>query len=863
MRKARWGSILLALAMLLALLTVTALADETTVTATDNAETNGQALVDAVSQASEGDTIVISTGTYDLPKNTYSSSINGDLAYGLLIDKSITLKSAGDGEVVLTSTVGGYNSGMVLFTKYDVDVVIDGITFQGSSWDLIGCDDPGVRNVTITNCEFDTGTSDATPIKLKLLSGTISNNVFTGTGSGYGVRINPIDKRDTSWGGAENVPQNLSVNITISGNDFFGLSVANKERGIISIYTGDSGTVSILEHDFSSVNPVATGYAVQNAAGNAAQIVTARNYWGENPSDISQKVTGIVTVDTYYTDEDMTQTATVGGIPVTTADELAAAIANAQPGDTIVFLNDIETTTALEITKDVTIDGNGHKLTANNCVGFYIKGDLNQFAVRDLTLTGVLPEGATAGEGATGSFMGIGNYNLGYDIGVLTLDNVTIEGFSYGIYVGNQADSKVYASVQADNLTIQNCYIKGAYFESLTDSTFDNCKFLHNGTDAAKVESTFQKWMCGVDVNLKYGNFQNIKFLNCAFTGNGDNSGTALHIKARGTGDDSSYIANPATLTGVTVSGCTFTGNNGEYDIILGEPGVNNTYPVDVSIQSGVAYENNLKKDAYHTVLFVSNGKEVDRRIVADKAELVLPTATLQGNTFLGWKSSADGKVYDAGDTVKIEKDTTFTAQWLNNWGVIGGILGGAAESKEFFTDVSMGDWYYEAVKFCFDFDLMNGVGGGKFSPDTTLTRAMLAQVLYNLDEARGSYGGVFTDVSNDAWYANAVNWAAASSIVEGKGNNKFDPNAPVTRQEMAAILYRYASYKGYDVSKTNDLSSFNDASQVASWAKDAMGWAVGSYVINGKGAGRLDPTGTATRAQVAQILMNFCNNVF
>lgn len=861
MRKVRWGSILLAVAMLLTLLTVTALAKETTVTATYDAAANGQALVSAVSNASEGETIVISAGTYNLPKNIYHSSINSDLAYGLMIDKSITLKSAGDGAVILTSTVGGYNSGMVLFTKYDVDVVIDGITFRGSSWDLIGCDDPGVRNVTITNCKFDTGTSETTPIKLKLLTGTISNNVFTGTGCGYGVRINPIDKREQSWDGAENVPQNLSVDITISENDFSNLALKDKSRGLISVNTGDSGTVSILEHDFSNIDPAATGYAVQNAAGNAAEIVTARNYWGENTSDISQKVTGVVTVDTYYTDEDMTQTATVGGIPVSTAAELSAAIANAQPGDTIVFLNDIETTAAINITKDVTIDGNGHKLTANNCVGFYIQDDLNKFTVRDLTLTGVLPEGATAGEGSTGPFMGIGTYNQTVDVDLLTLDNVTIEGFSYGLYIGNFSKTGE-TSVQADNLTIQDCYIKGAYFETLTDSTFTNCKFLNNGANPAKVESSFQTWMCGVDVNLKYGEFKNIAFDNCVFTGNGTNSGTALHIKARGTGDDSSYSANPATLTGVTVSGCTFADNNGTSDVVLGEPGKNNAYPVNVSIQPGVAYTNNLAQNAYHTVLFVSNDKEVDRRIVADKAELVLPTATLQGYTFLGWKSSVDGKVYDAGETVTIYRDTTFTAQWLNNWGVIGGIIGGAGESDTFFTDVPGSAWYYDAVKFVYDYDLMDGVGNHKFNPDGTLTRAMIAQVLYNLEGASGAYPSVFTDVADSAWYAKAVNWAAASGIVEGKGNNKFDPNAPITRQEMAAILYRYAELKGYDVSKVDSLNGYTDASKVASWAKEAMGWAVENYVINGKGASRLDPTGTATRAQVAQILMNFCNNV-
>lgn len=265
-------------------------------------------------------------------------------------------------------------------------------------------------------------------------------------------------------------------------------------------------------------------------------------------------------------------------------------------------------------------------------------------------------------------------------------------------------------------------------------------------------------------------------------------------------------------------------------------------------------------------VVVAKDGKEIVDYVTGPKTDdgltVTLRNLSKKGYTFLGWKSSVDGKVYEGGTTVKVYRDTTFTAQWMNNWGVIGGIIGGAGESDTFFTDVSGSAWYYDAVKFVYDYDLMNGVGNNKFSPDTTLTRAMLAQVLYNLDEARGSYAGVFTDVTGSAWYANAVNWAAASGIVEGKGNNKFDPDAPVTRQEMAAIFYRYASYKGYDVSAAASLDRFTDASKVASWAKDAMSWAVGGYVINGKGAGRLDPTGTATRAEVAQILMNFCNNV-
>ena len=155
----------------------------------------------------------------------------------------------------------------------------------------------------------------------------------------------------------------------------------------------------------------------------------------------------------------------------------------------------------------------------------------------------------------------------------------------------------------------------------------------------------------------------------------------------------------------------------------------------------------------------------------------------------------------------------------------------------------------------------MNGVGNGKFSPDTTLTRAMLAQVLYNLDEARGSYAGVFTDVTGSAWYANAVNWAAASGIVEGKGNNKFDPDAPVTRQEMAAIFYRYASYKGYSVTTNGSLSGYTDADQVSAYALEAMRWANENNLVTGTTVTTLAPTTGSTRAVAATILMRFINS--
>ena len=430
----------------------------------------------------------------------------------------------------------------------------------------------------------------------------------------------------------------------------------------------------------------------------------------------------------------------------------------------------------------------------------------------------------------------------------LSFENVEFKGGTHGIYIGNDNSSQT----SAGNIQVNDCVF--------TDMTYAGI-YAQRGNIA--VDGTVFKDITSADVTAAgilfdtgyfNGNAYSLRVTDCEFS---NITGTTSAAKATG----AISITGIGTVEQLVVKDNTFTGNT--YDLHIGKTGeVPTIQDREISGNGAMKVFIPDQNAAYYVATFVSDKTIMDTVIADANGKVLMPKMTKNGYTFLGWKSSADGKVYDAGDAVKIEKDTTFTAQWLNNWHVIGGIVSGAGESDAFFTDVSGSAWYYDAVKFVYDYDLMDGVGGGKFNPDGTLTRAMIAQVLYNLEGAPGSYPTVFDDVAKSAWYADAVNWAAASGIVEGKGNNKFDSNAPVTRQEMAAILYRYAELKGYDVSKADSLGGYKDAAQVASWAKDAMGWAVENYVINGKGASRLDPTGTATRAEVAQILMNFCNNV-
>ena len=184
-------------------------------------------------------------------------------------------------------------------------------------------------------------------------------------------------------------------------------------------------------------------------------------------------------------------------------------------------------------------------------------------------------------------------------------------------------------------------------------------------------------------------------------------------------------------------------------------------------------------------------------------------------------------------------------------------------EEQPLFSDVAEDDWYYDAVAYVAENGIMSGTDGSRFSPNGTLTRAMLSQILYAMEDKPAVSGAAtFSDVAAGAWYADAVNWTAAQGIVAGMGENSFAPDAPVTREQLSLILYGYARYKGYDTSASVSLSGYADRDSVAVWAADSMGWAVSEGLISGRPGGYLDPAGTATRAEVAQILMNFCEDL-
>lgn len=184
--------------------------------------------------------------------------------------------------------------------------------------------------------------------------------------------------------------------------------------------------------------------------------------------------------------------------------------------------------------------------------------------------------------------------------------------------------------------------------------------------------------------------------------------------------------------------------------------------------------------------------------------------------------------------------------------------------SETKFNDVSANDWFASAVDYVTGKGMMNGTADNTFSPKANTTRGMVVTVLYRLENQPSTSAASFTDVASGAYYANAVAWANANGIVSGYGSGKFGPNDKVTREQLAAILYRYAQYKKYDVSVGEDTNilSYDDAQSISSYAIPAIQWACGAGVVTGKSGSKLDPKGNATRAEVAAMLMRFCENV-
>ena len=486
---------------------------------------------------------------------------------------------------------------------------------------------------------------------------------------------------------------------------------------------------------------------------------------------------------------------------------------------------------------------------------------------------------------------------------------------------GNFSNGGEWAIKKGSTVNIKDCGTHGLSVEKLT-------------VDASTVTVDGAKWVGIYAREMFFTNGANVNVTNCATAdGIGDtykNKGAVQlkHVE----GETPKLTVNDSTLT--------LTGNgNGskanEQTIYIGK---GNMETKNAQINGTLKLDESVSGNKF-TVAYVNDGKQITTMVVNKDAAITLMKALPdQGyNHFQGWKSSVDGKTYDAGAQVTISKDTTFTAVWSytppanpNYKITIGDMENGTVTANptaakagatvtltpvpdegyalstltvtdrfgdavrvtensdgtytftmpngqvtvtatfveteapvdEPFVDVAEGDWFYDAVVYAYQNELMDGVGGNRFAPNSETTRAQLVTILYRLEGQPAVSGDLpFTDVETGTWYTNAVLWAAQNGIVNGVTDTTFAPGDEITRQQLVTILYRYAEAKGYDVSASADLSGYPDAGQVQDYAQPAMAWAVAEGIVEGMD-GNLNPAGNASRAQIATILMRFCEDV-
>lgn len=254
-----------------------------------------------------------------------------------------------------------------------------------------------------------------------------------------------------------------------------------------------------------------------------------------------------------------------------------------------------------------------------------------------------------------------------------------------------------------------------------------------------------------------------------------------------------------------------------------------------------------------YTVSFETNGgndiasKTVTRNSVIKEPE----TPIKDGFDFEGWYTDKGLKTkYDF--TEKVTKNFTLYAKWTEK---------DNGEWKNPFTDVKENDWFYDSVKYAYENDLMKGISNTEFAPDSDVTRAMFVTVIYRMENEPQTGKCAFTDVESGSYYESAVAWANENGIVSGISEDCFAPNEPITREQMAAIIYRYAAFKGYDIT-TSSNTSYTDNDNISDYAKDAVIWAAEKYVMTGNTDGSFAPKANTTRAQTASVFMRMVENL-
>ena len=556
---------------------------------------------------------------------------------------------------------------------------------------------------------------------------------------------------------------------------------------------------------------------------------------------------------------------------------LADAIEAAKSNGTVELLSNISIDTWNQVwnVKDMTIKGNGHTITIGK-VESGVNGNYLFYGAEDLNVSDLTINFTTNGSGfsmVSGKLENVKMYggpNSNYAVFVGTSDannakveisNCLFNGFKgAAVYSQPAGDDKSTSNITVNKTTISDCgmamcsYAQNTVFTNNTVIGGSEVSFAGAAEKADRdntytiTGNTFQDagkiWF--YDADLADVTFTKNQVLgNTTVSTDQAKDDTKLNVSENYWGGNA---------PGSKVDGTNVTGGDVYYVRPTMKDEDLNTYVPPVIDGGG----SSVSGDYLITVDRTTGGKVTVNPGRADKGDTV--TITVKPN---------DGYVLDEltvtakdGGSVKLtwKDNNKYTFTMPGSQVTVNASFAKTSSSPvDSFLDVNTGAWYYDAVKYAVENGLMSGTGTYTFEPNTTLSRGMIAQMLYALEGKPSiSSANNFTDVSSSDWYDKAASWAQSKGIITGYEDGRFGPNDPLTREQLALILYNYAKSEGYGTSAKADLSKFTDGTSTSPWAQQAMSWAVGEGLLSGRGVNMLYPTGTATRAEVATILMRF-----
>ncbi len=561
---------------------------------------------------------------------------------------------------------------------------------------------------------------------------------------------------------------------------------------------------------------------------------------------------------------------------------LATAVKTAQPGQTVIMLNDVEADVWQMIwnVQGIVLDGKNHTLKVNAIESkenhdavFHSNGD-NLFQNLIVDLSAIDKESAAQGFRAFNAAGGdrfvhvkiIGSNHVSYGIFAGGSDNeeetVSIydcqfENCQYAI--GSEPIANSGGKSKLENLIVSQCQFSGCNYVAILYP--QHTEFTENTVSGGKLNIMHPTQTISGNT---FSQGSRIKFYDApqVFSQNNISPDSYLEIvsgispvnvaKNYWGGGQPNQTQIPDEIRDLT------SGSDEYYTQPSMRPSDLNTYVPPQRDDSSSDYRGDIV-----WVTHMEHGKITASPQRAEAGETITLTVKADQGYALEEISVCDKN----GDELKLSNqgDGVYTFRMPDGQATVkAGFVPTAAENASPFADVAENAWYAPAVRFVYENGLMNGTGNASFSPNLAISRGMIVTILYRLEGQPGITAACpFTDVAQGSYYQPAIIWANQNHIVEGYGGGLFGPGDSITREQLAAILYRYAQYKAYDVSQGGmAIREFADYEAISSWAVESMAWAVNAGLISGMGDGTLNPQGYATRAQAAQILMHFCQNI-